>query len=63
MARPIKETPVLKVRAASLFKEKIKADDKNKISQSKKDEIKDSYNKIANLAQFYNGYRYGAGSY
>ncbi len=52
MARPIKETPILKGRAASLFKEKIKADDKNKIPQSKKDEIKDSYNKIANLAQF-----------
>ena len=52
MARPIKETPILRGKCAQAFKKQLKADENKKISKEKKEEMVSNFNFLAAMAQF-----------
>jgi hypothetical protein len=52
MARPIKETPVLKGPDAIRFLTKINSSTKPKVSQEEKDKIRKDYEALKSISQF-----------
>jgi hypothetical protein len=52
MARPIKETPILKGSDARRFLKEQKQDETRKVSDQRRQEIRESYNLLSRAAKF-----------
>ncbi len=52
MARPIKETPILKGKDAQEFVKNMTAQEVSKVSVSKREKIKSNFTKLNSISQF-----------